>query len=232
MLIAGIAKNSCVDYPGELACVLFCQGCDLDCFYCHNRAIIGPLGAGMARLDNKEVMAFLNKRAGLIDAVVISGGEPTLQKDLIPFMETVKSLGYKVKLDTNGRSPQVINAVLEKGICDYFAVDYKAPLARYEEFCGKGADGSKVLQVIRLLKMAGVAFEVRTTVVPQLDLNDLRKMADELPPLPRYVLNPYRIPPQYREADKDRILKKAYTKTEIAAFAEAIKDLQSNTVST
>ena len=232
MLIAGLAKNSCVDYPGKLACVVFCPGCNMDCFYCHNRDIIGPPEQAPQRLSTAEVMAFLEKRKNQLEAVVVSGGEPTLQKDLFPFLEQVKSMGYLVKLDSNGRSPQQIQEIYVRGLVDYFAIDYKAPLARYTEICGPGADGAAALKTIRLLKMARAPFEVRTTVIPQLAEADLLQMANELPPLPRYVLNPYRVPPHYKEADRELILAKPYTKEEIDAMAEKMREWQPNMVAT
>lgn len=124
MLISGIVKSSLLDYPGLISCVIFLPGCNYDCFYCHNR----PLIQGSPDILNpREVFDFLQKRKGQLDGVVISGGEPTLHKDLIPLIAQIRLLGYKVKLDTNGSNPQIIAETLEKNLCDYYAVDYKAP---------------------------------------------------------------------------------------------------------
>ena len=217
MIFAGIVKNSLIDYPGLIACVLFAPSCNYDCFYCHNRFL---LTGEYDQLSLSYVEEFLQKRLGLIDAVVISGGEPTLQKDLLPYLSKIKKMGYKIKLDTNGSYPSVIEEILDKNLCDYFAVDYKAPKARYKEICGEKADPEKVLATISLLLAKGAAFEVRTTVIPQLKKEDLMKMAQELPPVPRYKLNAYRVPKDYHSADQDRIEEKPYSQGQIIAFAK------------
>jgi len=217
MIFAGMVKNSLIDYPGMISCVLFVPGCNYDCFYCHNRFL---LSGEYDKLDLEDVKDFLQKRLELIDAVVISGGEPTLQNNLIPYLEKIKNMGYKIKLDTNGSYPQVIEEILEKGLVDYFAVDYKAPKARYKEICGNKADVEKVLETINLLLAKGVDFEVRTTVIPQLEKEDLMQMAQELPTIPCYKLNPYRIPENYLPGDEERIGKKPYTSGQIAALAK------------
>lgn len=216
MKIAGMVKSSLVDFPGLVAGVLFVPGCNYDCFYCHNRSL---LENDPELMDPELVEAYLKKRSGLLDGIVITGGEPTLQPDLIPFIRSIKALGYRVKLDTNGANPQVIEDVLESGLCDYFAVDYKAPASRYAEICGRHASSQRVLETIETLRRHQACFEVRTTVIPQLSQSDLLTMAKELPPLPRYVLNPYRPPERYRGGDRSMIKVKPYTPTEIQCFA-------------
>lgn len=228
MRFAGLVKSSLVDYPGLVSCVLFVPGCNLDCFYCHNRPLIE---GRLPLLDQSMITEFLRMRAGLLDGVVLTGGEPTLYAELEETAGWLKRLGYRVKLDTNGVSPDVVSRLLTLKLCDYVAVDYKAPAARYKELCGEGADADKVLQTIRLLAESGIAFEVRTTVVPQLSITDLAQMARELPALPRYVLNRYRVPDEYPAHEAGRILQRAYTQGEITAFAEALREIQPNTVS-
>lgn len=231
MTFAGIQKSSLIDYPGLVACVLFVPGCDYDCFYCHNR----PLLAGPRKvLDPDGIRAFLKKRAGLLDAVVISGGEPTLQPDLTETAAEFSGMGYRVKLDTNGSHPEAVARMLESGACSYFAVDYKAPTARYEEICGPGAGcgapagAGKVRETVGLLLKSGVPFEVRTTVIPQLSERDLLQMASELPPVPRWTLNRYRAPEQYKPCDEDRVAATPWTQAQIAAFARAMAAVQPN----
>ena len=223
MKIAGLVKSSFVDYPGLPASVLFVPGCNYDCFYCHNRQL---LGVSPPNLTLDEVMVFLKKRVTQLDGVVITGGEPTLQPDLIPFLHEVKALGYRVKLDTNGSSPEIVKQVLEQSLCDYYAVDYKAPQSRYHEICGSNANTGSVLATIGLLLQAKADFEVRTTVIPQLSQDDLMQMAEELPTVPRFVLNRYRKPDSYKPGDETRVLQTPYTKAEITAMAEAIRTIQ------
>lgn len=225
MLIAGITKSSFIDYPGLVSCVLFVPGCNFDCFYCHNRPLID---GDYDLLDNESIMSFLKKRAGFLDAVVITGGEPTLQPDLISYMETINGLGYLLKLDTNGSLPDVIKRIINLGLCDYFAVDYKAPAARYEEICGGSAD--KVLETINLLLDSGARFEVRTTVIPQLTELDILAMAKELPTLPIYVLNRYRKPDVYLFRDRKKVEKTPYSKLKIEEFKNIIRPFQPNVV--
>jgi len=227
MIFAGMVKSSLIDYPGKIATVLFAPGCDYNCFYCHNRAIIEDIDT---LLDPVEIDEFLLKRRGLIDAIVVSGGEPTLHRDLIPFLARVKELGYLTKLDTNGSRPDVLKRILDAGVVDYFAVDYKAPVWRYKELCGPDADGDVVLETLVMLLWAGVDFEARTTVVPQLGEKDLIRMAKEMPPLPRYVLNPYRKPRLFRPEDADRVEVPPYPEKRIAQLAETVKLYQKNAV--
>lgn len=227
MIISGIEKSSLIDYPGLIACVLFVPGCNYNCFYCHNRSLID----GTHDLIKTGVVEdFLKKRLGMLDGVVITGGEPTLQSDLISYMRMIKDLGYKIKLDTNGSSPQIIEQILKNDLCDYFAVDYKAPSLRYKGICGNDANAETVLNTIKLLLESQAEFEVRTTVIPQLTENDLKCMASELPVIPRYVLNRYRPPVKFLPCDKDRIEKKPYTQFQIINFVNTVKSIQPNAI--
>ncbi len=219
MIISGMVKSSLVDYPGLIAGVLFVPGCNYDCFYCHNRSLIDGTHE---ILDLRYVNEFLIKRIGLLDGIVITGGEPTLQCDLLLFMDRIKKLGFKLKLDTNGSNPQVIRDLIRTGLCDYYAVDYKAPTARYGEICGCAANPENVIKSIELLLEAGSDFEVRTTVIPQLGKSDLVCMSKELPIVPRYVLNRYRKPERYLPCDKARIETKPYSQKEIEYFSDTI----------
>jgi pyruvate formate lyase activating enzyme len=187
--IAGLQRNSTLDFPGCLAAVLFFAGCNYDCYYCHNRRILGdpPL------MDMAFVMSFLRKRGGLLDGVVLSGGEATLQGGLYAFARSLKELGYRVKLDTNGSRPEALGALLSGGVLDFVAVDYKAPLRMYDTICGAGASGGAGLrETFELLRASGVAYEVRVTMIPQITAKKLTEMAESLPRLSRFVLQLYR----------------------------------------
>lgn len=227
MIFSGIQKSSLVDYPGLVSCVLFVPGCNYDCFFCHNRSLFnGPHEV----LNPDKIESFLNKRAGLLDAVVVTGGEPTLQDGLVETLLHLKEMGYRTKLDTNGSNPDVVAAVLEKKAGDYFAVDYKAPAAQYGEICGANADAKAVQRTIDLLLSHGAAFEVRTTVIPQLSKDDLLKMASELPAVPRWSLNRYRKPEFYKASDEGRISAVVWTQEQINQFAKAMFAVQPNMV--
>jgi pyruvate formate lyase activating enzyme len=227
MRIAGLARSSTVDYPGLLCATVFTAGCNYDCFYCHNRAIIG----GEAELLEEEPLrAFLKKRAGLLDAVTVSGGEPTLQKDLPEFLRFLRQLGYKIKLDTNGSNPALVGQLLAEGLLDYCALDYKAPWDRYSEICGAGARAETVRQTAETLRSSGIAYEMRTTLFPQLTEEDLRTMAAEIHPLPRYALNPYRVPEQYKPQDLERIMAPRKSREELRLLLQAALESQPHTI--
>jgi pyruvate formate lyase activating enzyme len=174
------------------------------------------------------VIQFLEKRVGLLDGVVITGGEPTLRSGLMQYLAMIKAMGYKIKLDTNGSSPDVIKQILSEELCDYFAVDYKAPASRYKEICGNGANADVVLETIRLLQHHDIDFEVRTTVIPQLSEADLLTMAKELPLLNKYVLNRYRKPEKFIPSDIQRVSKTPYSSLELQHLASAIAHVQPN----
>lgn len=228
MLISGLVKSSLVDFPGLVACVLFTPGCNYNCFYCHNRALIN---GNLERIDPLSLQVFLEKRAGLLDGVVITGGEPTLQSALPAYIEAIRKMGFKVKLDTNGSSPHVVRQLLQNNSCDYYAVDFKAPPLRYREICGPGANPSTVLKTIDLLLQFAVDFEVRTTVIPQFNESDLVCIAQTLPVVPRFCLNRYRKPSEYLPRDEDRINQSPHSQTRIDQFAEIIRSYQPHTTS-
>ena len=225
MLIAGLAKSSLVDYPGLISAVIFLPGCNYNCFYCHNRQLIK---GGEGFVSPKYIENFLLKRRDTLEGVVISGGEPTLATGLTPLIAQIKLLGYKVKLDTNGSNPHIIETLLNKGLVDYYAVDYKAPKEQYAQICGKEASGETALKTINLLKQKAADFEVRTTVYPQLTLEALITMAGELPTLPRWVLNNYRKPLNYLPKDEAKINQPPYTGVEINGFVKQIQKYQPN----
>ena len=216
MNIAGLVKTSTIDYPDKLACVVFTAGCNYNCWYCHNRTLISnpPL------LYESELFRFLKKRASMLEGVVISGGEPTLQKDLILFVTKIKKLGYSVKLDTNGSYPEVLRDLLKYSLIDYVAVDYKAPFEKYFELCGHTAAG--VGECIKILQKSSVAWEMRTTLIPQLDADDLIAMAKDFPGLLRYALQ------RYRSINGEREYK--YTPSKIIELADIVKEYQPNIV--
>lgn len=191
MIFGGIQRTSTIDFPGTLAAVLFVRGCNLDCFYCHNRELLAPEGE---QLTEGAVRDFLQKRAGKLDGIVISGGEPTLWDDLPEFLGYLKSLGYRVKLDTNGQRPAVAQELAQGGLVDYFAVDFKS-LPRDSHYV-TGSDLSSVnsMETVKLLLGAGAMVEARTTLYPGLTGDELVTMTEMLPPLSAYRLNYFRLP--------------------------------------
>lgn len=161
--IAGMHKLTTLDYPGVVSAILFTQGCNFHCPYCHNSALI-PARSNTAFLDVADILAFLKKRQHLLDGLVISGGEPTLQQGLYDFCNRVKNIGYKVKLDTNGSRPDVLGRLLDAGVLDYVAMDCKTVADMYcPDFSSDAAIYEKVRASANLLRTSGVRHEFRTT---------------------------------------------------------------------
>jgi pyruvate formate lyase activating enzyme len=194
MKIAGLAKQSFVDYPGKIAATVFTQGCNMDCVFCHNRSLVckkqkNPL------LDEADVFSFLQSRRKFLDGVVITGGEPTLHPDLADFIKKVKSMGYPVKLDTNGTKPQVLKKLIEENLLDYIAMDVKAPMKKYRYICHSDFNEEALLECISIIKKSEIDYEFRTTCCPQLSESDIYEIAKMIHGAKKYVLQ------QYRETD-------------------------------
>lgn len=167
MNICGLQKLSMVDYPGKLAATVFTGGCNLRCPFCHNALLVTRLNES-PRLDTDEVLAFLRSRRSLLDAVVLSGGEPLLQPGAADFLATVKDMGYLVKLDTNGCYPDALEEILSKRFVDYVAMDIKNSREKYGITVGiPDFDLTPIDESIRLIRESGIDYEFRTTAVRQ-----------------------------------------------------------------
>lgn len=186
MKIGGLQKFSLLDYPEHLSAIVFTQGCNFRCQFCYNPMLVTPLGAQSQTLNSsaepaddeaKEVgrpvseddlFVFLKMRVKKLDAVVITGGEPTLHSDLPDFARKVKELGFKVKLDTNGTNPDMLEDLISQNLIDYIAMDLKAPLDKYDQVAGVQPDLEKIQKSIKIIRRSGLPYEFRTTVVPGL----------------------------------------------------------------
>lgn len=163
--IGGVQKQSLIDYPGKLSCVLFLSGCNLACPYCHNPELArGKLPGGLA-WDSRRVLEFLAQRRGFLDGVVISGGEPTLWEDLPSLCELVRGLGYPVKLDTNGTRPRMLQRLIEGRLVDFVAMDIKTNPFGYGVLGRSACDPTRILDSIGLIMNSAVDYEFRTTCV-------------------------------------------------------------------
>ena len=167
MRIIGFEKLTLVDYPAKVACILFCGGCNMRCPYCHNgELVLHP--DYFPPFSDDEIFSYLKKRKGILDAVVISGGEPTLQEGLGEYMARIKDEGLLVKLDTNGTRPDVIRSLIDDHLVDYIAMDVKNSIDSYAATVGiKGFDSTSVMESISLLKEGMVDYEFRTTVTKE-----------------------------------------------------------------
>ncbi len=172
MNFGGLIRISLSDYPSRVASCFFTQGCNFNCIYCHNSHLIKsrPLSLPI----KKDVYAALKKGKDFVDGIVISGGEPTLQKGLPMFLEEIKKMGLQVKLDTNGTKPACLKSLISNGLVDYIAMDIKAPLEKYEEITKVIVNWRKIEESIQLISEAEGG-EFRTTVVrPHLTKEDIR----------------------------------------------------------
>ncbi len=167
MKIMGLQKLTLLDFPTKIACTVFTGGCNFRCPFCHNADLV--LGRVEQPSMEEEFFSFLQKRKGILDGVCITGGEPTLQPDLEDVIRRIRSLGYAVKLDTNGFLPQVLKDLVGKGLIDYVAMDIKNAPASYAATAGiPNMDITPILESVSFLKRGEVPFEFRTTVVKEL----------------------------------------------------------------
>ncbi|RJP86722.1 MAG: anaerobic ribonucleoside-triphosphate reductase activating protein [Desulfobacteraceae bacterium] len=164
MIIGGIQKNSFIDFPSKISCVLFTSGCNFDCPYCHNPELVRRTPTSKV-IDLKEIFDFLKKRKSLLDGVVITGGEPTLHPDLFDFCLEIKGLGYPIKIDTNGSRPIVIQKLIDNHIVDYIAMDVKTSIERYSPVISKNCSPPDLKKSVLAIIQSGVAHEFRTTCV-------------------------------------------------------------------
>ena len=166
MRISGLQKMTLLDYPGKIACTVFLGGCNFRCPFCHNAELLD--GTAETIMGEAELLAFLEKRKGLLDAVCISGGEPTLQAGLAALLEKIRQMGYLVKLDTNGSRPEVLKDLVKRGLLDYVAMDIKNAPDRYAQTAGAEVAMEHIEESIRFLLEEHVGYELRTTVVAEL----------------------------------------------------------------
>lgn len=197
MDIGGFVPFTLQDYPGTIAAMIFTQGCNFCCPYCHNKGLIPRARPGEHASQGhvETILDFLESRKGRLAGVVISGGEPTIQVDLIEFCLKVKSLGYLVKLDTNGTNPTLLSRLVEAKVVDFVAMDIKAPWRKYDVVTGVDVDCSKIRRSIQTISMSGIPHVFRTTLVPGLlDEKDLQAIKASLPSSSTHVVQPFRHP--------------------------------------
>ena len=193
MHICGLQKLAMVDFPGKLAATVFTGGCNLRCPFCHNALLVNRLAENPETHSVEEVLDFLKKRRGLLDGVVLSGGEPLMQNGAAEFLEQVRSLGFAVKLDTNGCYPEALEEILKRKLVDYVAMDIKNSREKYGVTVGiPDFDVTPIEQSVALLKNSGVDFEFRTTVVKEFHTaQDIVSIGQWLAGSPRYYLQQF-----------------------------------------
>ena len=165
MIIGGFQPFTLSDFPGHVAAIVFTQGCNWRCSYCHNRSLLKRRRPQQELIPETHVFDVLHRRRNELDGLVITGGEPTIQEDLSRFIRNVRRLGLTIKLDTNGSRPDVIRHLLEEGLLDYIAMDIKAPFDQYESIARRPVDTDALQTSIDLIKNSGVPHEFRTPAV-------------------------------------------------------------------
>jgi len=167
MVIGGIQRFSLIDFPGKMSLIVFTRGCNFRCPYCHNPELVDPTRYVDA-LEEEQLWEFLQRRLHKLDAVVITGGEPTLHDGLELFIEKIKTMGFLVKLDTNGSDPRVLKNLLSENLLDYVAMDIKAPLEKYSEVTRMPVDVKRIEESITLIRQSHLDHEFRTTIAKNL----------------------------------------------------------------
>ena len=222
MKFSGIQKTSLLDFPNRVASVLFTPGCNLRCPFCHNwRIVVDPKPPF---LNEEAVLKILDERKRFVDAVVVTGGEPTIHKELPRFLKKLKGKGFLVKLDTNGFNSQILEECLQ--YVDYVALDVKTSLEKYERLGAK--DTAELLRTIEILKTGKVEYEFRTTVVPTfVDDEDVVKIGELVKGARAFAFQQF-IPDD--TMDKRFATIKPYSREKIAGFAESIRKFAENTM--
>lgn len=226
MIIGGLEKLSLIDFPGYLSAIVFTKSCNFRCHFCYNPMLVFAEGEnelknideGPSLIPEEDFFLFLKERVGKLEGLVISGGEPTLQSDLKEFIIKVKELGYKVKLDTNGTSPEKVSDLIKNNLLDYIAMDLKAPLEKYEAVIGVKTDINKIKESIDLLINGNVPYEFRSTLVPGLvNEDDILEMSKDIEGANLWYLQKFKS--DIRLVNGDFENKESFTEKEMEYFS-------------
>ncbi len=224
MIFHGLQKLTLLDYPGKVACTLFTAGCNFRCPFCHNASLVLRTEETETYTE-EDVLAFLRKRAGVLDGVAVTGGEPLLHEEIVPFLEKVRALGYAIKLDTNGSRPALLKALVERGLVDYVAIDLKNSKAEYARTVGLASlDLAPIEESVAFLRSGAVPNEFRTTVSkPFHTAESLREAAEWIRGCERYFLQNF--------VDSGDLIEKGvsgFSKEEMQAFADVVRPIVPN----
>lgn len=199
MTISGLQKMTLLDYPKHVACSVFLSGCNFSCPFCYNSSLICKNDNSFISED--DFFAFLDKRKGKLDGVAITGAEPLLNPDIKDFIKKIKAKGFKVKVDTNGSFPKVLQSLIEEGLVDYVAMDIKNTYEKYHLTTNSNVDISKIKESVNILLTSSIDYEFRTTVVKEFHtIDDFKTIANNIKGAKNYFLQSYQ--------DKDSVLKK------------------------
>ncbi len=217
MRIGGLQRCSYIDYPKHISAIIFTIGCNFRCPYCHNPELVDETAQEIPVAD---VLSFLRTRVGKLDGVTITGGEPTMHGDLLPFMRSIKEMGYDIKLDTNGTRPDTLQRLRQENLVDYIAMDIKAPFAKYEKTVARPTDIAAIKRSVALLMEGDTDYEFRTTVIKALlSPDDLRQIGEDIRGAKRYYLQKFI---SSKILNPGFIAKTTYTDEEFAQFQETL----------
>ena len=192
MVFGGLQKQSLIDYPGKLSCVLFTSGCNFDCPYCHNPDLVNGHAAHPLALKEGSLYHFLERRKDFLDGVVISGGEPTLHEDLVLTCQKIKQMGFPIKLDTNGSRPGILKRLIEEGWIDYVAMDIKTDPLAYAPLIAKESKTENILTSISTIMKSDLPYEFRTTCIkPLIDERTIVRIASIIQGAMLYALQQF-----------------------------------------
>lgn len=191
MEFGGFEKFTLIDFPGKVACMVYTIGCPFRCPYCHNPELVDETCT--ARIDENIILEFLDERKGMLDGVVITGGEPTMHGEkLISFMRKVKHRGFLVKLDSNGVDPDFLQEAIEEKLVDYIAMDIKSPLRKYSQTVARPVDIDAIKSSIAIILESNIPYEFRTTVVrSMLSIDDIEEIGREIKGAANYYLQKF-----------------------------------------
>ncbi len=217
MKLCGLQKTTLLDYPGHLAATIFLGGCNFRCPFCHNSELLGP--DAREEYSEEDILQFLKRRAGILEGVCITGGEPTLTHDLEPFIRKIRGLGYLVKLDTNGFQPEVLKDLISKGLLDYIAMDIKSGRDNYQQAAGvPGLQINHIEESVSLLMNGTLPYEFRTTAVKGIHTaEDFMDIGKWIAGCSHYYIQNY--------VDSDQVLCPGYssfTKEELMEFVNIV----------
>jgi len=224
MKIGGLQKTSLIEFPGKICAIIFTQGCNFRCPYCHNPELVEPEKFSNL-ISEEEIFSFLKKRKKYLNAVSITGGEPCLQKDIFEFMDKIKNMGFLIKLETNGSFPEVIKTSIKKSFVDYLSMDIKGPFEKYDKIVRVKIDISKIKESINLIMNSGLNYEFKTTVVKSLiTKKDFESIGNSIKGAKLYFLQKF---VSIKLLDPDFSKEETYSDEEF----EEIKNLMKNYVS-
>ncbi len=225
MNIAQLLPTTLIEYPGKVSALIYTAGCNFRCPFCHNSELVLPARIReLPLIPEDEVIALLKDRIGFLDALSITGGEPTLQPDLAEFLARVKALGYLIKLDTNGSNPDVLARLFDMRLVDYVAMDVKGPEERYSELAGVNVNTDAIKETIRLIIDRAPDYEFRTTVAPTMSADEIEETTRLIKGAKRYFLQTFVVPEEKEIVDPSWSDLSALSREELHVVWEKIKD--------